>query len=95
MLGQSTVESYNGKIAGFAIRRPSGAEWPMRLAGMAQLAQNTEAEMKETVKKTRRKARDQLQVMLEKRQREDEIRQQLADFAEEMERAREKHARLL
>lgn len=60
---------------------------------MAQLAQNTEAEMKETVKKKRRKARDQLQVMLEKRQREDEIRQQLADFAEEMERAREKRAR--
>ena len=67
----------------------------MRLAGMARLAQNAEAEMRETVKKTRRKARDQLQTLLEKRRREDEIRQQLADFAEEMERAREKRARLL
>ena len=62
---------------------------------MAQLAQNTEAKTRETAKKTQGKARDQLQTMLEKRRREDEIRQQLADFAEEMERAREKHARLL
>ncbi len=62
---------------------------------MAQLAQNTEAEMRETAKKTRRKASDQLQLLFEKRKREDEIRQRLAAFAEEMERAREKHARLL
>ena len=62
---------------------------------MARLAQDTEAELRETVKKTKRKASDQLQLLLEKRKREDEIRARLADFAEEMERAREKHARLL
>ena len=62
---------------------------------MARLAQNTEAEMRETVKKTKRKASDQLQLLLEKRKREDEIREKLAAFAEEMERAREKHTRLL
>ena len=67
----------------------------MRLAGMAQLAQKTEAEMRGNVKKTKRKASDQLLTMLDKRQREEEIRRQLADFAEEMERASEKHARLL
>lgn len=61
---------------------------------MAQLAQNAEAEMREADKKPKRKARDQLQMLLEKRQREDEIRQRLAEFAEEMERAREKHAQL-
>lgn len=53
---------------------------------MARLAQNAEAEMRETVKKTRRKASDQLQLLLEKRKREDEIREKLAAFAEEMER---------
>lgn len=62
---------------------------------MAQLAQNAEAETREADKKPKRKARDQLRMLLDKRQREDEIRRQLADFAEEMERAREKHAGLL
>ena len=58
----------------------------MRLSGMAQLAQDSEAELQESVKKTRRKASDQLQLLLEKRKREDEIREKLAAFAEEMER---------
>ncbi len=62
---------------------------------MAQLAQNTEAEAGEAITKKKRNARDQLRLMLEKRQREDEIREKLAAFAEEMERAREKHAKLL
>ena len=61
---------------------------------MAQLAQNTEAEVQEAVTNTRRKARDQLQLLLEKREREDEIREMLAAFAEEMERAREIHDNL-
>lgn len=62
---------------------------------MAQLAQNSEAEMPEAVTTARRKARDQLQLLLDKRKREDEIRERLAAFADEMERASEKHARLL
>ena len=59
---------------------------------MAQLAQNAEAEIRETARKTKRKASDQLQSLLEKRKREDEIREKLAAFAEEMEREREKRA---
>ncbi len=61
---------------------------------MSQLAQNTEAQVQEAVTKTRRKARDQLQLLLEKREREDQIREMLAAFAEEMERARETHDKL-
>ena len=61
---------------------------------MAHLAQNNEVEVQEAVTKTRRKARDQLQLLLEKREREDEIREMLAAFAEEMERAREIHDNL-
>ena len=61
---------------------------------MAQLAQNSEAEMQEAVTAARRKARDQLRLLLEKRKREDEVRQQLAAFANEMERARAIRARL-
>ncbi len=69
---------------------------------MARSAQGTEAVARETVDKgseasgasgikksgVKRKARDQLQLLLEKRKREDEIRARLAAFAEEMERAR-------
>ena len=62
---------------------------------MAQLAQNSEAELQEAVTTARRKARDQLRLLLEKRKREDEVRQQLAAFADEMERARAIRARLL
>ncbi len=62
---------------------------------MTQLAQNSEAEVQDAVKTARRKARDQLRLLVEKRKREDEIRDRLAAFAEEMERARAMHAKLL
>ncbi len=38
---------------------------------------------------------EQLRELLQKRQREKEIREQLAAFAAEMERARERHAKLV
>ncbi len=57
---------------------------------MAQAAKQDDIEAESEQPKAKMKAREQLELLLEKRRREDGIRQQLAIFAEEMEQARKR-----
>ena len=60
---------------------------------MAQPAKQDDIEAQAEPPQAKMKAREQLELLLEKRRREDEIRERLAAFAAEMEQAREQRAR--
>ena len=60
---------------------------------MAQPAKQDDIEAQAELPQAKMKAREQLELLLEKRRREDEIRERLAAFAAEMEQAREQRAR--
>ncbi len=61
---------------------------------MAEAAKQRDAAAEEEPPKVKMKARDQLRLLLEKRRREEEIRERLAAFAAEMEQAREQRGKL-
>ena len=60
---------------------------------MAHPAKQDDIEAQAEPPQAKMKARDQLELLLEKRRREDEIRERLAAFAAEMEQAREQRAK--
>ena len=60
---------------------------------MAQPAKQDDIEAQAEPPQAKMKAREQLELLLEKRRREDEIRERLAAFAAEMEQTREQRAR--
>ena len=61
---------------------------------MAEAAKQRDVEAEDEPPKAKMKARDQLRLLLEKRRREDEIREQLAAFAAEMEQTRKQRGKL-
>lgn len=60
---------------------------------MAEAAKQRDVAAGEEPPKAKMKARDQLRLLLEKRRREEEIRERLAAFAAEMEQAREQRGK--
>ncbi len=60
---------------------------------MAEAAKQCDVAAEEEAPKAKMKARDQLRLLLEKRRREEEIRERLANFAAEMEQAREQRGK--
>lgn len=87
---QAAWRSDSFEFSRISPRNGISTECPARLAGMAQAAKQDDIEAQGEPPKAKMKAREQLELLLEKRRREDEIRQQLAAFAEEMEQARKR-----